>query len=219
MLIIRAINNAVAISLPVLASVLAFVVYALSGHSLDPANIFASLTLFTLLRMPLMLLRKPPALAVSILGHSRNFLALSLSSIADAQNAIKRLYAVFEAETQTEDNQVDHDLEDAVVIENGEFTWDSPPPQSEKTKKKSSKRVAVVPAAPGAEPQKVFSMKDVNMTIPMGQLTAIVGKSGFSGLEYVVYIDYVFTGPVGMGKTSLLEAMIGEMRKLSGTVK
>ena len=142
-----------------------------------------------------------------------------MSSIADAQNAIKRLYAVFEAETQTEDNQVDHNLEDAVVIENGEFTWDSPPPQSEKTKKKSSKRVAVVPAAPGAEPQKVFSMKDVNMTIPMGQLTAIVGKFGFSGLEYVVYINYVFTGPVGMGKTSLLEAMIGEMRKLSGTVK
>lgn len=58
LLMIRAGNNAVAISLPVLASVLSFVVYSLSGHSLDAANIFASLTLFTLLRLPLMFLRE-----------------------------------------------------------------------------------------------------------------------------------------------------------------
>ena len=57
LLIIRSANNAVAISLPVLASVLSFVVYALSGHKLDAANIFASLTLFQLLRLPLMFLR------------------------------------------------------------------------------------------------------------------------------------------------------------------
>ena len=58
LLIIRSANNAVAVSLPALASVLAFVVYSATGHSLDPANIFASLTLFQLLRMPLMFLRE-----------------------------------------------------------------------------------------------------------------------------------------------------------------
>ena len=44
-------------SLPVLASVLAFVVYGLH-HTLDPATIFTSLTLFNMLRMPLMFFRK-----------------------------------------------------------------------------------------------------------------------------------------------------------------
>jgi ABC-type multidrug transport system fused ATPase/permease subunit len=58
LLLIRAANNAVAVSLPVLASVLSFVTYSLSGHQLEPAVIFTSLTLFNLLRMPLMFLRK-----------------------------------------------------------------------------------------------------------------------------------------------------------------
>jgi ABC-type multidrug transport system fused ATPase/permease subunit len=57
LLIMRAAMNAVAVSLPSLASVIAFVTYSLTGHSLTAANIFASLTLFNLTRMPLMFLR------------------------------------------------------------------------------------------------------------------------------------------------------------------
>ncbi|CAL1716557.1 unnamed protein product [Somion occarium] len=188
LLMLRSANNAVAVSLPVLASVLSFVAYSLSGHSLDPANIFSSLTLFQLLRLPLMLL------------------PMSFSSIADAQNAVKRLHDVFEAETLIETKSIDEDMKDAVIIEHGEFTWDSPPPQALSTKKKgllggtkTPKRQSTSTPNAGSE-MKVFSMKDVNLTIPEGQLTAIVG-------------------PVGTGKTSLLEAMIGEMRKVAGTVK
>lgn len=58
LLLIRSANNAIAVSLPALASVISFVVYAATGHSLSAANIFSSLTLFNLLRMPLMFLRK-----------------------------------------------------------------------------------------------------------------------------------------------------------------
>ena len=58
LLLIRAANNAVALSLPVLACVLSFVTYSLSGHKLEADIIFTSLTLFQLLRMPLMFLRK-----------------------------------------------------------------------------------------------------------------------------------------------------------------
>lgn len=46
--------------MPVLASVLAFVTYASTGHELRPDVIFASLTLFNLLRLPLMFLRTVP---------------------------------------------------------------------------------------------------------------------------------------------------------------
>jgi len=56
--ILRAGITSIGISLPVLASVLAFVVYGIN-HSLDPAIIFTSLTLFNMLRMPLMFFRKP----------------------------------------------------------------------------------------------------------------------------------------------------------------
>lgn len=55
--VLRAGIVAIAMSLPILASVLAFIVYGLK-HSLDPATIFTSLTLFNMLRMPLMLFRK-----------------------------------------------------------------------------------------------------------------------------------------------------------------
>ena len=64
-LYIRAANLGVAFSIPVLAAVLALVTYILSGHPLDPAIIFTSLSLFQLLRQPLMFL--PRALsAISV---------------------------------------------------------------------------------------------------------------------------------------------------------
>jgi hypothetical protein len=53
LLIIRAGSMAVALSVPVIATVLAFVVYSATGHAQNPAIIFTSLTLFNLLRMPL----------------------------------------------------------------------------------------------------------------------------------------------------------------------
>ncbi len=58
-LLVKSALNAVSMSMPVLASVLAFVTYSATGHSLNPADIFASLTLFNLLRLPLLLCLKP----------------------------------------------------------------------------------------------------------------------------------------------------------------
>ena len=57
MLLIRAANMAVAMSMPTMASVVAFLVYAGTGHQLTPSVIFSSLTWFQLLRLPLIVLR------------------------------------------------------------------------------------------------------------------------------------------------------------------
>ncbi|KAH7925483.1 ABC transporter [Leucogyrophana mollusca] len=196
LLIFRAGMNAFAISLPALASVIAFVTYSLTGHALTPANIFSSLTLFTLARMPLM------------------FLPMSLSSIADAATACERLYGVFEAET-LDDTLVQNDkLDVALKVEGANFTWDSPPPQPEDPKKlKATARAQKgaqkgKPGPPVVTPAKkveegtahIFKITDVDMEIPRGQLVAIVGA-------------------VGTGKTSLLQGLIGEMRKTSGIVE
>ena len=56
-LVVRALNNAIAFSLPVLSSVVSIVTYAATGHKLDADILFSSLALFTLLRVPLQVLR------------------------------------------------------------------------------------------------------------------------------------------------------------------
>ncbi|OBZ72495.1 Oligomycin resistance ATP-dependent permease YOR1 [Grifola frondosa] len=191
LLIIRSANNALGVSLPALASVLSFVVYSATGHSLDPANIFSSLTLFQLLRMPLM------------------FLPLSLGAITDARNAVDRLYGVFEAETLSETKIQDEDMDDAIEVVDAEFTWDGPAPDVQMAKKKKglwgNKRGLDTPVQVTVEQvdereEKEFQLKGVSLSIPRGQLTAIVGL-------------------VGSGKSSLLQGLIGEMRKTTGTVR
>ncbi|KAF8840168.1 hypothetical protein BDN67DRAFT_1011682 [Paxillus ammoniavirescens] len=192
LLISRAAPNALAISLPALASVLAFVTYSLTGHPLDAANVFSSLTLFQLIRMPLM------------------FLPMSLSSIADAATACERLYEVFEAETLDETLDHNKDLDVAIRVKGADFNWDSPPPQPEEKKEKSDKngmfdkKNKFKPSAPSTpspvDEAKIFKITGVDLEIPRCQLVAIVGA-------------------VGAGKTSLLQGLIGEMRRTVGTVE
>ncbi|KAH9989454.1 ABC transporter [Russula vinacea] len=188
MLLIRAANMAVAMAMPAMASVVAFLVYAGSGHELTPAIVFSSLTWFQLLRLPLMML------------------PLSFSSIADARNAIGRLQECFTAELISETFERDPKLKYAVEVENASFTWDNPPPdegKEQKGKKKERRRSSR--PEPVSEPKEVkeevlFNLKQIDFKVPRGQLLAIVGA-------------------VGCGKTSLLQGLIGDMRKTEGSVR
>ncbi|KAJ7454698.1 ABC transporter [Mycena latifolia] len=192
LLLLRSGTNAVAMSMPALASVLSFVTYSLTGHALEPSVVFASLTLFNLLRLPLM------------------FLPVSFSSIADALNASHRLYDVFVAETFQDTQLRDDTLDVAVEVHDATFTWDGPPPEVEETKKRKGKKATPLEKAAKAaalaveqakiEEEKAFQMKNLTFSIPRGQLVAIVGA-------------------VGSGKTSLLQGMIGEMRRTTGYTK
>ena len=58
LLLIYSANNSIAMSMPTIAAVLAYITYSASGHPLLPASLFSSLTLFNLLRVPLLYLRK-----------------------------------------------------------------------------------------------------------------------------------------------------------------
>ncbi|KAG5645528.1 hypothetical protein DXG03_005803 [Asterophora parasitica] len=198
LLLIRAANNAVAMSMPVLASVITFVTYSATGHTLEPGVVFSSLTLFTLLRLPLM------------------FLPVSFSAIADAANASTRLYGVFEAELLSETIVVDPTLDVAIQVVSASFTWDSPPPDDSKDKagvpegkrKKANRKEAKkdkeakdkTVEKQRVDEEGVFRVKDLDMHVPRGKLVAIVGA-------------------VGSGKTSLLQGIIGEMRRTGGSVK
>jgi ABC-type multidrug transport system fused ATPase/permease subunit len=151
----------------------------------------------------------------------------------DAHNAFVRLQEVFEAESLPDEQTKNFELDNALEVDGASFTWDAPPPEPEgakdkgkgkdknkkakdpkkdKGKKKSETDAdaTITPASgsvPGSsrastshEPEKVFKIPKTNMTIPKGQIVAIVG-------------------PVGSGKSSFLQGLIGEMRKETGSVK
>ncbi|KAG1879712.1 ABC protein [Suillus subluteus] len=190
-------NLALASSLPILAATLAFVTYTFTAHNFDAAVIFSSLSLFQLLRQPIF------------------FMPRALSGIPDASSAIQRLTHLFHAELISGDMLViDKDQEPALLVKNATFEWESfakdsgddlssngapgdgsPPKGKDRSVKED---MAKEKPAPGKEAS-LFKVKNVTMTIQRGQLVAVVG-------------------PVGSGKSSLLQGLIGEMRKVSGHV-
>ena len=135
---------------------------------------------------------------------------MSFGAIADAANAISRLSDVFEAELLDDTPIQDHTLEFAIAVEGASFTWDSPPPDSVSVM--SSKMAK--PAQGGWKSERkdpesqnmekddgdAFKVRDIDLYVPRGQLVAIVGA-------------------VGSGKTSLLQGIIGEMRRTEGSVR
>ncbi|EPQ52646.1 ABC protein [Gloeophyllum trabeum ATCC 11539] len=184
----RSANIALAFSVPALSATLALLAYTSTRSGFDVAIIFSSLSLFQLLRQPLMLLPR------------------ALTAITDGQNALSRLAVVFEAEQRKDDALViDPDQDVAVKVLDATFEWEenTSPGESmsgggKKDKKKDKKKKGgmVQERKEGGKP---FQVKDINMTIERGQLAAIVG-------------------PVGSGKSSFLQGLVGEMRKVKGEV-
>ena len=237
LLTIRSGMMAFAMSLPVLAAILSFVTYSLTEHSLQAATIFTVITLFQLMRMPLMIW------------------PMTLSATADAMNALGRLEAVFEAEVVTETRIIDPSMAEGIRIDHASFTWDAAPivnddamkklkgkdrkaitgssaaPDAKKKKKtsrmvwhKKQKKITLAEQAhvdivggaphnaeagnagptgggvttdvPGIDemedktPERIFKIHDVDLSIPRGSLTAIVGA-------------------IGSGKSSLLQGLMG----------
>ena len=246
LLIFRSGMMAFAMTLPLLAAILSFVVYSVTSHELKAATIFTVITLFQLMRLPLIIW------------------PLALSSAADAANAFGRLEKVFDAEVITESRNVDPDMEEAVRIEHASFSWDAAPvetddamaklkgktaaaitggtvpvkgPKGQKKSKKmfwnkkkakidaaalahadiASKKPGIAEAAayqegglpatgPGVDEkteaettERIFKLNDIDLSIPRGSLTAIVGA-------------------IGSGKSSLLQGLMGEMRRTDGKV-
>ncbi|KAF8530143.1 ABC protein [Hysterangium stoloniferum] len=184
-LFILAGNQAAALSIPALAAILTFVTYSLSGNPLDPAVIFSSFSLFQLLRQPLM------------------FLPRGFSSIADAQSAIKRLNTIFHAELINETAfEVDPGLDIALRVNNASFQWECRNGLDDMEVKNTKKNIAHPAKNFQEEIRPIslapFTIKNLNMEIPRGRLSAIVG-------------------PVGSGKSSILLGLIGEMRRTGGS--
>ncbi|POS84754.1 hypothetical protein EPUL_003663 [Erysiphe pulchra] len=208
LLAIRNAMNTISVSLPIFSSMLTFVTYSLTNHPLEPAIVFSSLALFNSLRIPL------------------NLLPLVISQTADAWSSISRIQEFLLNEDLKNSLQVDLGADMAVEMRDADFTWERTPTgqnYSEKSLKpntglktkitniKSSvlqaknkthatsesgplnKRVIVNEKNP-------FQLQKINMSIKRNELVAVIGG-------------------VGCGKSSLLAAIAGDMRKTKGELK
>ncbi|EON64929.1 hypothetical protein W97_04163 [Coniosporium apollinis CBS 100218] len=207
-LAIRNAINAVGMSMPVFASMLAFITFSLTNNVLNPAPVFSSLALFNSLRLPL------------------NLLPLVIGQVIDAYASVQRIQEFLLAEEAQDDAKWDYANKNAVVIKHADFTWERSPtqdpdqvpgkgPRSRKQIKKDEKaeKEAKKEAArksrdglPGENDSsdslaelEPFKIREVDITIGRDELVAVIGG-------------------VGSGKSSLLAALAGDMRRTSGEV-
>ena len=208
--ILLAIRNAivaVSMSMPVFASMLAFITYSLSKHALSPAPIFSSLALFNALRMPL------------------NFLPLVLGQVIDALASLRRIQEFLLEEEADDEFTWDEGNKDAIVVDHADFTWERTPtadpekahgakPKSykqmnkdkkaaKKAAKKSEKDVKEGKAGDDSSStiseKEPFKLQDMNFSVGRNELIAVIGT-------------------VGSGKSSLLASLAGDMRRTEGNV-
>jgi ATP-binding cassette subfamily C (CFTR/MRP) protein 1 len=213
LLAIRNAINAVSMSLPIFASMLAFITYSLTNHALNPANVFSSLALFNSLRMPL------------------NLLPLVIGQVVDAWSSMKRIEEYLKCEEQEDEAVWEPEGSNALEMHDASFTWERTVTQDpeqkivgmvqNKEELKESKRVRkqaikneknakseaakeglsgdTTPETTSIEEREPFRLQDIDFAIGRNELIAVIGG-------------------VGSGKSSLLAALAGDMRKTAGDV-
>lgn len=201
LLVIRNALNAIFVGVPTIASMLSFVVMYKTGRNLDAAKVFSSLSLFNLLRMPLMLL------------------PLSTSTSIDAFVALKRIQGFLFAGEQV--NYVEYDESiaekgDAIIVDNASFQWKDADTDYELKSEVVENKV---------EPSASNKEKNLSSSVESHDLASTTDSSfiQFSGLNDISLTVksgefIVITGAVGSGKSSLLAAIAGLMVKTSGSV-
>ncbi|CAE6393728.1 unnamed protein product [Rhizoctonia solani] len=217
--------------IPILAATLSFITYALTGHDLNAAVIFSSLQLFNIIRMPLVF--------VPLVASSCGDAYVALGRISKFLTS-EELQDEFEVQPE---NKCAVDIRGTFTWERGGAPQDSAPKKGkkataaakaaaaeapkptkeelakkkaddkekkakEKDKKKrekerlAKKRKGIDPNDSSDEEEhgpEPFRLVDVDLQIPRGAFVGIVGK-------------------IGSGKSSLLQAMTGEMRRVAGKV-
>lgn len=227
-LALRNVLNAVFTSLPTIAGLLSFIVLSRTGGALNPSTVFSSLSIFNVLRMPLMIL------------------PLSLISSADMYQALGRIESLLSApemQHYIQHTTVKELNGDAVVITDGSFIWETEteveePDHSSETDGEKNESLSKVltkehsitaNSAPISSVEPVESEDISSITVPEKfsekfSETPSDSHSKFPGFSHVNLNikagEFVaVTGSIGSGKSSLLSVIAGTMSKTAGTVQ
>ncbi|KAI4139185.1 MAG: hypothetical protein LQ341_004313 [Variospora aurantia] len=205
LLAIRNAINAVSMSLPIFASMLSFITYSLSNHALDPAPIFSSLALFNSLRLPL------------------NLLPLVIGQVIDAWASVGRIQDFLLAEEQSDDFEWDMEGKNAVMMSEADFTWERTITQDEgkigsQTKKETKEAKKTMKAEKAAVKARRPSMAGDGAN--GASLRSASEPFRLQGMDFSVGRNELVAviGGVGSGKSSLLAALAGDMRRTKGEV-
>lgn len=229
----RGITMPFAVAMPNIASVITFCAFILLGNEITPADTFTVVSAWNIIRGPFIAL----PLAIIYLTRAfvsahrfRNFFELKINSSNDTVVAIdtqegdeninqsRRVgqspsFEALDPENHGGDGSA-RALPYAVEVHNANFTWSINTgvkplekglkgkfTRGEPSKKSDVSASAVGDTEGGKSPEATapFKLEDINFSIPTGSLVAIVGR-------------------IGDGKSSLLSALLGEMRPVSGTV-
>ena len=213
---------AVSMSMPVFASMLAFITYSLTDHGLQAGEIFSSLALFNGLRLPL------------------NLLPLVIGQVVDASASIARIEEFLCAEEALDEAAWDYENKNAIQIKNADFTWERNPTQDpdkgpggpktskqEKAEKKAEKKVTkdAEKAAKDAEKYAEKNSSEIRPSTALDSSTTLADEDQtlpfeIKGLDLEVGRNELIAviGSVGSGKSSLLAALAGDMRRTTGEV-
>lgn len=157
---IQSANSALAFSLPVLAATLSFVTYSRSGD-FDLAVMFASLSLFQLLRQPM------------------TFWPRAVSLTGDALNSLRRLSSVYTSEIRADSAvSIRPHQRFALSVKGASFEWETAATTDSKAAEShTNSKENIQSSAP-------FRVRDITMDVHRGELVAIVGPvaSGKSSL-------------------------------------
>jgi ATP-binding cassette subfamily C (CFTR/MRP) protein 1 len=196
LLAVRNAINAVSMSLPIFAAMLSFITYSLTDSGLDPAKAFSSLALFNSLRLPL------------------NSLPRALGDATDAWSSLKRIESFMLEEEREEVMVWKPEGEYALELRSASFTREktfkqekdegqdpaqgkNKKPKTDPEKSGSLKTAASSDDTATIDEREPFQLQDVNFKAGRNELIAVIGT-------------------VGSGKTSLLAALAGQMRKTNG---
>ncbi|KXS18959.1 hypothetical protein M427DRAFT_95715 [Gonapodya prolifera JEL478] len=199
---------------PVFAAILTFITYTQTHPpgSLTPALAFSSIGLFNVLRLPLM------------------FLPQVATQATDAMVSIRRLESLLLATELQESTIVPASYNWAVRVHDGLFLWDQPSNGGDDFSRSKDKKKQVQNGnpTPNGTPRRAMT------TLLTKSPTEIAGKESKkdrpaqeNGHTILRGVDFVLpkgalmmvVGPVGSGKSSLLSALVGEMRRVEGLVE
>ena len=205
---------AVSMTTPIFASMLSFITYRLSKHELNPAPVFSSLALFNSLRIPL------------------NLLPMVLGQVVDGLASIARVQEFLGAEEVQDEATWDFDANKAILVKDADFTWERAQSNNENSAKQAEKstkqlRQEEKAAKTKAKEEKRRSKQLEKMEVPPSPSPS--GSSSDEGEEQPFRIENIdlsvsrneliaVIGSVGSGKSSLLGALAGDMRRTSGNV-